>query len=60
MAVLGVRREGGGEVLVGLFNFGGESLSVPLPAGDYADLLTGAQYTGSAALAPYGFLWLRG
>ena len=47
-------------MLVGLFNFGGESLSVPLPAGDYADLLTGAQYTGSAALAPYGFAWLRG
>ena len=59
LAALGLWRQAGGEVLVGLFNFGGESLSVPLPAGDYADLLTGAQYTGSAALAPYGFAWLQ-
>ena len=59
LAALGLWRQAGDEVLVGLFNFGGEGLSVPLPAGDYADLLTGAQYTGSAALAPYGFAWLQ-
>ncbi len=59
LAVLGIRRQAGGEDLVGLFNFGGEAHTVSLPEGAYADLLTGAVHTGSAALEPYGFLWLH-
>ena len=59
LAVLGIRRQAGSEDLVGLFNFGGEAHTVSLPEGAYADLLTGAVHTGSAALEPYGFLWLH-
>ena len=59
LAVLGIRRQAGGEDLVGLFNFGGEAHSIPLPDGSYTDLLTGSVHTGSAALEPYGFLWLH-
>ena len=59
LAVLGIRRQAGGEDLVGLFNFGGEAHTVSLPEGAYTDLLTGAVHTGSAALEPYGFLWLH-
>ena len=59
LAVLGIRREAEGETLVGLFNFGGEGHTVPLPDGAWADMLSGAPYTGEAPLAPYAFLWLQ-
>ncbi len=59
LAVLGLARSGGGETLVGLFNIGGEEKQIPLPAGAYSDMLTGAAHTGAAALPPYGFLWLQ-
>ena len=58
-AVLGIRREDGGEALTGLFNFGGEAHAVPLPAGAYTDLLTGRALAGDALLEPCGFLWLQ-
>ena len=59
LAVLGIRREAEGEELIGLFNFGGEGHAVPLPAGGYADLLTGEPHTGEAPLQPYGFILLQ-
>lgn len=54
-----IRREAEGEELIGLFNFGGEGHAVPLPAGGYADLLTGEPHTGEAPLQPYGFILLQ-
>ena len=59
LAVLGLVRTGEGETLVGLFNFGGDEHPVSVPEGEFADMLTGEKYIGSATLPPYGFFWLQ-
>ena len=63
-AVLGLSRTGGGQTLVGLFNFGGEAKKVTLPAGSFTDMTTAPgkkkkALNGPVTLPPYSFFWLQ-
>ena len=63
-AVLGLSRTGGGQTLVGLFNFGGEAKKVTLPAGSFTDMTTASgkkkkALNGPVTLPPYSFFWLQ-
>ena len=56
--VLGLGRWLDGELLLGVFNFSGESRKVPLDD-VYTDLITGQEWNGSMQVDGLGFSWLK-
>jgi maltose alpha-D-glucosyltransferase/alpha-amylase len=52
------RGDANGKILA-LHNLAGEPITIPLPAGDFADVLTGESVAGQVNLPAYGYRWLK-
>ena len=57
--VLGLGRFYGGEVLLGLFNFGEQDISCTLPSGTFTDLMHGMVMDHGATVSAFGFVYLK-